>query len=86
MEQVTATGGTVTLVHFLYDLSADGTAHQWRIACMPNMVEFHSTPYHPNYQRTDEARAVSCPACRRTAEYKRAVEALKAMGGTGGGK
>jgi hypothetical protein len=32
---------------------------------MPNMSEFHLTPYHPNYQRSNDLRAVTCPACKK---------------------
>ena len=46
----------------------------WRIACMPNMTEFHQTMYHPNYQRTDDYRAVTCPACKKSEAYKEAME------------
>ena len=33
---------------------------------MPSMTEFHATMYHPNYQRSNDVRAVSCPACKKT--------------------
>lgn len=64
MEQIGAHGQTITLIHYVYQVDPE------RIACMPNMIEFHSTPYHPNYQRTNDARAVTCPACKRTEAYK----------------
>lgn len=66
MEQIDAGGNATTLVHFVYQSEPE------RIACMPNMVEFHSTAYHKNYQRSNDPRAVSCPACRRTDAYKTA--------------
>ncbi len=66
MEQVGAHGQTITLIHFVHRVDPE------RIACMPNMTEFHSTPYHPNYQRTNETRAVTCPACRQSEQYKQA--------------
>jgi hypothetical protein len=60
MDQITVTGETVTLVHFTHQVGAE-----WRIACMPGMVEFHQTKFHPNYMRTNDARAVTCPACKQ---------------------
>lgn len=70
VNQMQPSGHYVTLIHFVYPTS-DASPPDWRIACMPNMVEFHSTPYHPNYQRSDDPRAVSCPACKRTEVYKK---------------
>jgi len=79
MDQVLITGETVTLVHFVHELvlppleSEGPPVPQWRIACMPNMTEFHLTPYHPNYQRTDDARAVTCPACKKSKAFQKAI-------------
>lgn len=67
MEQLNLHGQLSTLIHLIYEPT---TLSGWRIACMPNMTEFHSTPYHPNYQRTDFPAAVTCPACKRTDAYK----------------
>ena len=79
MEQVTASGKTITLVHFV-SYTTDGMPG-WRIACMPNMTEFHATPYHPNYQRTDDVRAVSCPACKAAPVFKESQDRLQAAAG-----
>ena len=65
MDQLLPDGQVVTLIHLVVLTEAG-----WRIACMPNMTEFHSTSYHPNYQRTDEVRAVTCPTCKKTEAYK----------------
>lgn len=73
MDQILATGGSVTLIHYTHAVGGN-----WRIACMPNMVEFHVTLYHPNYQRSDDVRAVSCPACKKTAAFTGAQDALTA--------
>jgi hypothetical protein len=75
MNQITPSGKFVTLVHFTYlaakeDFSENEEGEPWRIACMPKMREFHATPYHPNYQRTNEPKAVTCPACKETNIYK----------------
>lgn len=66
MDQVDAFGRTMTLVHFVFQAEPE------RIACMPGMQEFHATPHHPNYQRTNDPRAVSCSACKKTDSYKQA--------------
>lgn len=47
----------------------------WRLACVPNMVELHLTKHHPNYQRSDDHRAVTCQMCKGTAAYKNAAAA-----------
>lgn len=82
MQQITVGGGFVTLIHFMSEVSAippteDGPQTlQWRIACMPNMTEFHATPYHPNYQRSNDVRAVTCPACKKTQAFLDAQRTL----------
>ena len=72
MDQVDAHGFTTTLIHFVFQENPE------RIACMPNMTEFHLTPYHLNYQRTNDPRATTCPACRRTDLHKKSMEANRA--------
>lgn len=72
MDQVLPTGGMITLVHFVHQVDPE------RIACMPNMAELGTTPHHPNYQRSNDTRAVSCPACKRSVAYKVAHERLGA--------
>lgn len=76
MQQVTPSGQQITLIHFTYPLT-DDSPPQFRIACMPNMTEFHQTDYHLAYQRSNATAAVTCPACIRTEVYKKA----KARGG-----
>lgn len=66
MDQVLPNGRTFTVIH----LVTQPNGEDWRIACMPNMVEFHSTPYHPHYPRTDQAQAVTCPSCKNTDAYR----------------
>jgi hypothetical protein len=67
MDQVDVQGMATTLVHFVFQEDPE------RIACVPNMVEFHSTQYHPNYQRTNDPRAVTCPQCMETGMYKNRI-------------
>lgn len=64
MDQVTPTGQVITLVHFVFQVNPE------RIACMPNMKEFGQTMYHPAVHSTSAPQAVTCPACKATAEYK----------------
>lgn len=80
MNQILPSGEFITLVHLVHSVeksekdftenAGEGDIPLWKIACMPNMREFHSTQYHPNYQRTDDYRAVTCPACKETDAYK----------------
>lgn len=76
MEQLDAFGVAKTIIHFTYQ-----QGEQWRIACMPNMVEFHETPYHKNYQRSNDPRAVTCPSCKKSQallEAQRGIDAANA--------
>lgn len=87
MQQLTAGGNLIEIIHFVSRVMAPPTegspegppTEQWRIACMPNMTEFHQTPYHPHYQRTDDVRAVSCPACMKTTVFKESKRILGEM-------
>ena len=63
MDQVDARGASKTLIHYVISVNPD------KIACMPNMTDVHSTAYHPSDQRTNESRAVTCPACMKTASF-----------------
>lgn len=71
MDQIGADGRSITLIHFVYSTGGDH-----RIACMPNMTEFHQTQYHRNHHRTNDPRAATCPQCKRTPEYVAAMEAV----------
>lgn len=68
MDQIGADGKVTTLVHFTYLPTENGD--DWRIACMPNMTEFGCTQHHPNYQRTNDVRATTCPWCKEAAIFK----------------
>lgn len=59
------------LVHYVFQVNPE------RIACMPNLTEFHTTVQHPNVPRTNEHRAVTCPMCKATEHYKRVSGAGK---------
>lgn len=64
MQQLLPTGVQITVIHYTY-----ATPMGHRIACMPNMQEFHKTKYHPCYMRSNDLRAVTCPACKRSNFY-----------------
>ncbi len=82
-------GSKQLLVHFTF-LSPAGTTKvegmslggsgppTHKIACVPNLVQLsshmkRSMPWH----RTDDPRAVTCPMCEGTQEYKDAMNALR---------
>jgi hypothetical protein len=69
MNQLLPSGQQITVVHF-----ASGDPE--RIACMPNMTEFGQTMYHPSYMRSNDPRAVTCPACKRSAILQSASSTL----------
>lgn len=71
VQQLNQQGQATTLVHYAHQTSPE------RIACMPNMAEFHQTPYHPNYQRSNDVRGVNCPACRATQVFKDCTAVLE---------
>lgn len=84
MEQILPGGQVITLIHFVSEIMAPpvGTEGapvlQWRIACMPNMTEFGTTPYHKNHMRSDDVRAVTCTACKKSIAFKKAQDTLEA--------
>lgn len=84
MDQINTGGGAIMLIHFVSEVMVPPVEEegppvpQWRIACMPNMTEFGETMYHPPHHRSDDARAVTCPACKNTHEYARMMERLNA--------
>ncbi len=71
MNQIDALGNSITIIHFTHDLNGE-----WRIACMPGMVEFHRTPYHPAYARSNDVRAVTCPQCKKSGIFQEHTRAL----------
>lgn len=73
MDQVDQYGRQFTLIHLVFPLSNESPA-EWRVACMPNMVELHRTNHHQHHQRTDSWQAVTCPACKRSDVYRAAAQ------------
>lgn len=68
MDQITATGERITIIHLTFWKEEKGKG-DWYIACMPGMTTLHKTNHQENHQRSNDARAVSCPACKRTSIY-----------------
>lgn len=75
MDMIMPGGRAVTLIHYAYPLS-DDSPPQYRLACMPNMLpsEFGKTQYHEVHHHTNEPRAATCPACKRTDIFRKAME------------
>lgn len=67
VEQINQLGQPITLIHFVFQVNPT------RLACMPNMTEFGQTQYHPVVLHTNDSRAATCPACKRTNVYKTAL-------------
>lgn len=66
----------ITPIHFVH-IGETSSANDWRIACMPGMTEFHATAHHTNYPRSDDVRAVTCPACKKSNAYKKSKDLLE---------
>lgn len=69
MEQIDHLGTIITLIHFVFQTQPE------RIACAPNMVEFHRTQFHRQYERTNAPEAVTCPQCKQTGVFTAARSA-----------
>lgn len=62
----TPLGGT-TIIHLTH---RENGAPDWRIACMPDVANFATQPHQPNYLRSNDTRAVTCPRCKATAVFQ----------------
>ncbi len=74
-------GKALHLVHFVYRTPRGVIRQQglplafaedsWKIACAPLLVEMAASANRPcPWQRTDDPRAVSCPLCQETEQYR----------------
>lgn len=61
-------GSVIIPIHFTI---MDGTVEH--IACAPRLRHLHSHNNKPAWQRTTDARVVTCPVCKETEEFKVAV-------------
>lgn len=66
MQQINAFGQQSTPIHFVFQVNPE------RIACMPQLTEFHQTRFHPVHKRSNDPRAVTCQQCKTTGVYKQA--------------
>lgn len=75
-------GSGLVLIHFMFQspagmirlkgipLGASGE-ETWKLACVPNMTEMAQAHNRPlPMHRTDDPRAVTCPQCRETQEFR----------------
>lgn len=62
-------GGGPTVIHLTY--RPNGLDEQWRIACMPEVSDFATAAHQPNYQRSNDTRAVTCARCKATDVFKK---------------
>lgn len=69
MQTQTLPDGTqIVIVH--YNHFVGGLGNGWHIACMPNMKEMHTNDaLHPTFIRSNDKRAVTCPACKKSTVY-----------------
>lgn len=90
--QVTEKGDTFIPVHLVFwspqgVISQEGKPpvagqkYTQKIACTPGLSEFNATVNRPHpWVRTSDARAVTCPACLASAEFRKAADLLRAAG------
>lgn len=64
MHQVSPTGESFTLIHYVFQTDPE------RVACMPNMTEFGRTMFHDMVLRSNATNAVTCQACKKTEHFK----------------
>jgi len=77
-------GDSLLLIHFIYrapggsvDENGESSGGDvWRVACAPGMEDFaaHAVGQPFPWQRTEEPLGVTCPLCKETEKYRRAVE------------
>lgn len=75
MEQLQRDGSLINVVHYAY--VTEGLGGGERVACMPTMrLGQQVTPFPgaltPTYMRSNDTRAVTCPACRKTHAFSEA--------------
>lgn len=88
---IDADGSQATTIHFVYQdvvgladakVSSLGGSRQqeWRVACAQNAIV--DQPRQPNeapWLRSDDARAVTCPLCRDSKAFQKALADLVAL-------
>lgn len=66
---ITTLGGNYT-IHLTYKPNGLDEGAAWLIACMPDVTDFKTSSYQPNYLRSNDTRAVTCPECKKTTIFK----------------
>jgi len=68
-------GSTVYLIHFAFRWTDKDV---WRIACAPQATPLCSAPQRPHpWFRSDDPRAVTCPFCQKTEQFKQAKQGVQ---------
>lgn len=64
---ITTLGGNY-VIHLAYKPNGLDEPSGWLIACMPQLrtLNFAHSTAQPNYLRSDDTRAVTCPECKKT--------------------
>jgi hypothetical protein len=89
-------GSALLLIHFVYQappgvMRQQGVRlgppapDQWRVACTPRLPEadMSTGPKRQEvWHRSDDPRAVTCPLCKETEEFKRRMAFLDSMIGS----
>ncbi len=74
--------GEMTTIHLLSrEKQGDGKNKAWQqvpwfVACMAYVTDFRANQPSQVVHRSNDPRAVNCPACKATHEFRRAMEQL----------
>ena len=71
MARITTLGGNY-VIHLLYKPNGLDEGDEWTLACMPHVTNFRTQPHQPNYLRSNDTRAVTCPVCKKTTAFSEA--------------
>ena len=69
MAGIVTLGGDYT-IHLTYRPVGMDEGAEWLIACMPEVTNFRTTSHQPNYLRSNDTRAVTCQACKKTKVFE----------------
>lgn len=65
---ITTLGGNY-VIHLTYKPNGMDEGGEFVIACMPNTLDFKTSAHQPNFLRSNDTRAVTCPQCKKTAIF-----------------
>lgn len=72
MPGITTLGGDYA-IHLMYKpngLDEGESTGKYTLACMPHVTDFRTQRFQPNYLRSPDTRAVTCPRCKETKIFK----------------